>query len=184
MRIAESILKAAKAPWSQKAKISKAWHPHPKIMRSSLGEEAQRLGQVLREYSKRLNPILREQAQMTDTATAEELRSMVNLAKKKLENTVPTGEGMKTAKDTMTAIILEKMNKNVFEDVEKFSTFIAAMSGDIDEIGAGIIEQGTKMCDGTVVEDGLTDFDKKYLWSCVEAFRFTNIQKKINEQAG
>lgn len=148
--------------------------------RLSLGEEAQRMGQVLREFSNRLNGVLREQSQMNDKATTEEFKDMVNQAKKTLQNTSPIGEGMKTAKDTMMAIILEKMGKTVFEDVEKFSSFVSILNDDIDEIGASIIEQGIGMCDGTVIEDGLTDFDKKYLWDCVDTFRFNRIKTETN----
>ncbi|KAG0443081.1 hypothetical protein HPB47_015307 [Ixodes persulcatus] len=68
---------------------------------------------------------------------------------------------MKTAKDTMMAIILEKMSKNVFEDVEKFSTFVSVIADDIHQLGASLIQEGIEMCDGKIIEDGLTDFDKK-----------------------
>lgn len=38
----------------------------PKKVRFTLGEETQRMGQVLREFSNRLNKVLSEQARMND----------------------------------------------------------------------------------------------------------------------
>ncbi|KAG0413660.1 hypothetical protein HPB47_009181 [Ixodes persulcatus] len=105
---------------------------------------------------------------------------MVNRAKEMLEHTSPVGEGMKTAKDTMMAIILEKMSKNVFEDVEKFSTFVSVIADDIHQLGASLIQEGIEMCDGKIIEDGLTDFDKKYLWDCVDTFKFERIKKETS----
>lgn len=152
----------------------------PKKVRFTLGEETQRMGQVLREFSNRLNKVLSEQARMNDKETIEEIKGMVNRAKEMLEHTSPVGEGMKTAKDTMMAIILEKMSKNVFEDVEKFSTFVSVIADDIHQLGASLIQEGIEMCDGKIIEDGLTDFDKKYLWDCVDTFKFERIKNETS----
>ncbi|CAN7936869.1 unnamed protein product, partial [Ixodes hexagonus] len=153
-----------------------------KKARFALGDEAQRLGQVLKEFTNRVNPLLREQARLNDKATAEEFRDMVNQARNLLEGTSPAGEGMKTAKNTMTKIITEKKGNNILEDVEKFSAFVSLVCEDLDDIGANFIQQGIRMCDNTVVEDGLTDFDKKYLWDCADVFRFSRIQKETECQ--
>ncbi|KAM7302178.1 uncharacterized protein ISCGN_017695 [Ixodes scapularis] len=154
----------------------------PKKVRFTLGEETQRMGQVLKEFSNRLNKVLSEQACMNDKETIEEIKGMVNRAKEMLEHTIPAGEGMKTAKDTMMAIILEKMSKNVFEDVEKFSTFVSVISDDIHQLGASLIQEGIEMCDGMIIEDGLTEFDKKYLWDCVDTFKFERIKNETSSE--
>ncbi|XP_037508995.1 uncharacterized protein LOC119385669 [Rhipicephalus sanguineus] len=142
-----------------------------------MGEEAQRLGQVLKEYSRRMMIVLRSQSNVDDKALCGKYKDIISQALDVVRDLDPFQPGtMQQARDAVERILLQNQERTAFEDMNLFGAFMKVVGDDVNDIGQRLIDRGIKLCGNFVIEDGLTDFEKKNFKYCAEVFRLSSMQ--------
>lgn len=143
-----------------------------------MGEEAQKIGQVMREFSRRMIAVLREQSTLDDKEAYSMFRVIVSEALENVSALNPFEPGtMQKARDTVERILMQKLKRNSFENLELFGAFMKVIGDDITNIAQQFIDRGIDLCGNFVVKDGLSDFEKKYLNNCVNVFRVNSMKE-------
>lgn len=142
-----------------------------------MGEEAQKLGQVLKEFSRRLMVVLRSQSSIDDEELCGKYKDIISQALEAVKDLDPFEPGkMQQARDAIEGILLRNQERTAFEDMDLFGSFMKVVGDDITDIGQRFIDRGIHLCGNIVIEDGLTDFEKKNFKYCANVFKLNSMQ--------
>ncbi|XP_049269220.1 uncharacterized protein LOC119385670 [Rhipicephalus sanguineus] len=142
-----------------------------------MGEEAQKLGQVLEEFSRRMMTVLRSQSNVDDELHCGKYKDIISQALDAVKDLDPFQPGtMQQARDAIEGILLQRQERTAFEDMNLFGAFMKVVGDDINDIGQSLIDRGIKLCGNFVIEDALTDFEKENFKYCTEVFRLSSMQ--------
>ncbi|KAK8775750.1 hypothetical protein V5799_030909 [Amblyomma americanum] len=83
---------------------------------------------------------------------------------------------MQQARDTIESLLLKKQARSAFEDYDLFASYLKVLGDDITDIGQKLIEHGITLCGNFVIEDGLSDFEKKNFEHCANVFRLSSMK--------
>ncbi|KAL1481540.1 hypothetical protein MTO96_015595 [Rhipicephalus appendiculatus] len=142
-----------------------------------MGEEAQKIGHVLKEFTRRMMIVLRSQSNVDDEVVCGKYKDIISQASEAVKDLDPFQPGtMQQARDTVERILLQHQERTAFEDMNLFGAFMKVVGEDINDIGQSLIDRGIKLCGNFVIEDGLTDFEKENFKYCAEVFRLSSMQ--------
>ncbi|KAH6937412.1 hypothetical protein HPB50_000099 [Hyalomma asiaticum] len=142
-----------------------------------MGEEAQKLGQVLKEFSRRMMIVLRNQSNVDDEVMYGKYKSIVSQALDAVKHLDPFQPGtMQQARDAVEEVLLKHQDRTAFEDMDAFGTYMKVLGDDITDIGQDFIDRGIELCGNIVIEDGLTDFEKENFKYCADVFQLSSMQ--------
>lgn len=143
----------------------------------NMGEEAQKLGQVLKEFSRRMMTVLRSQSNVDDEAQCAKYKDIISQALGAAKNLDPFQPGtMQQARDAIESILLQSQKRTAFEDMNLFGAYMKVVGDDITDIAQSLIDRGIKLCGNFVIQDGLTDFEKENLKYCAEVFKLSSMK--------
>ncbi|XP_054932024.1 uncharacterized protein [Dermacentor andersoni] len=142
-----------------------------------MGEEAQKIGQVMKEFSRRMMVVLRNQSNVDDEELCCKYKDIISEALDAVKDLDPFEPGkMQQARDAIEAILLRNQNRTAFEDMNLFGAFMKVVGDDITDIGQEFIDRGIQLCGNIVIEDGLTDFEKNNFEYCANVFKLSSMQ--------
>ncbi|KAL1481539.1 hypothetical protein MTO96_015594 [Rhipicephalus appendiculatus] len=143
----------------------------------NMGVEAQKLGQVLKEFSRRMLTVIRSQSSVDDEVQCGKYKNIISQALDAVKDLDPFQPGtMQQARDAIEGILLQRQERTAFEDMNLFGAYMKVVGDDIDDIGQSLINRGIKLCGNFVIEDGLTAFEKKNYKYCADVFRLSSMQ--------
>ncbi|XP_075538468.1 uncharacterized protein LOC142572907 isoform X2 [Dermacentor variabilis] len=141
-----------------------------------MGEEAQKIGQVMKEFSRRMIVVLQNQSNF-DEELCVKYKDIISEALDAVKDLDPFEPGkMQQARDAIEAILLRNQNRTAFEDMNLFGAFMKVVGDDITDIGQLFIDRGIQLCGNIAIEDGLTDFEKNNFKYCADVFKLSSMQ--------
>uniref|UniRef100_A0A6G5A6G2 Putative conserved secreted protein n=1 Tax=Rhipicephalus microplus TaxID=6941 RepID=A0A6G5A6G2_RHIMP len=143
----------------------------------NIGEEAQKLGQVLKEFSRRMMTVLRSQSNVDDEVQCAKYKDIISQALGAVKNLDPFSTRHYAAGTRChRKYPSSKPKRTAFEDMNLFGAYMKVVGDDITDIGQSLIDRGIKLCGNFVIQDGLTDFEKENLKYCAEVFKLCSMK--------